>query len=97
MLMKGDRKFNEPGECRPSWRVCSFKEKQPDKGRGGYDPGEPPWAGWPQADLKLPMCSRGREFNWGETNMQSQDLELGVVRAGVRQRERWRLVPGFGA
>ena len=54
-------------------------------------------AGWPQADLKLHMCSRGREFNWGETNMQSQDLELEVVRAGVRQRERWRLVPGFGA
>ena len=29
--------------------------------------------------------------------MQSQDLELGVAKAGVRQREGWRLVPGFGA
>ena len=37
----------------PSWQVCSFREKQPDKGRGGYDPGELPWAGWPQADWRM--------------------------------------------
>ena len=55
-IMKGDRKFSEPGECRPSWQVFSFREKQPDKGGGGCDPGEPPWAGWPQADWRM----------WGE-------------------------------
>ena len=29
--------------------------------------------------------------------MQSQDSELGVARAGVREREGSRLVPGFTA
>ena len=35
-----------------------------------------------QADLKPPVCSRGRGFIWGERSVQSQDLEMGVVREG---------------
>lgn len=48
-------------------------------------------------DLEPPVCPRGRGLIWGERSMQSQDSELGVARAGVREREGSRLVPGFTA